>query len=722
MSDKDESAADSHRYQVEDELTNSRNAPEYTPGMPFKDRVKLVHKLNYTKAEQQQHTANRGVAEMIGVMDEKGIQNTFDRFMEQHPQCGYGLTGACCAFCSYGPCRVDDKTKGSVCGKNVDLIVAGNVVRRMAAGLSAHGAHAREIFIMLKQIGLGKVPIPIKGGAKAIVIGKLLGIKARGKTVKEICVEIADRFIDDLQRAEPKKHDTLLALAPYERTKKWEELGIIPISAYHECFESNNITSHGTDSDFDSHMEAFIRTVLVYAWSTVISTSLATDIIYGIPKRATVNMNLGSIRTDNCINIALNGHSPLVAFAVCDLVKTDRIKEKVKAAGADDLMLYGMCCTGGEFAQRDLNIPMVAMASSAELAVATGAFEAVIIDQQDVLPGISGVAKRFHTKLITTSSSSRKEGAIRVEVDYYFSNLPNVYDIAEKILDISIDNYKNRDVKKMHVPNIKAKMEVGFGVEEVMKIFNGSIRYNLIYGLAELIREGKIRGLVNFGSCGNIRGAIFERNQIIIAKQLIKNDVLVTCHGCSGMGLLFAGLAHPDASKLAGDRLREVVEAKKIPPVLHVGACTDSTRAGQIMAFTAMAAGIANQGMPFAMVAADPAAEKTVGARFAFVTQGIETYSCVQDNSLASDRYTDFVSNKIRDMLGAALNWNPDPYKTAEDILIMLNNKREALGWPVWDYVMGDQKEIEQDIQDTVGISETGKADEQTAATGACFA
>ncbi len=698
------------KYQIEDELTKSRNAPEYKPGMPYKDRVKVVHKLNYTKEEQQKNTANKGVAEMIGVMDQKGIKNTFDRFAEQHPQCGYGLTGACCAFCSYGPCRVDDKTSHSVCGKDVDLIVAGNALRRMAAGLSAHGAHARDVFITLKQAGLGKVPIKIKGGAKAIVIGKLLGIKVRGKSVPEICVEIADRFIDDMQRSEPKKHDTLLALAPYERTKKWEELGIIPISAYHECFEANNMTSHGTDSDFDSHMEAFLRTGLVYAWSTVIATSIATDILYGIPKRAKISVNLGAIRKDNCINVALNGHTPTVAFAISDLVKTDRVKEKVKAVGADDIMLYGMCCTGGEFAERDLNVPMVAMASSCELAVATGAFEAMVVDMQDVLPGITKVAKEFHTKIITTSASGRKEGAERVEVDYYFSNLDKVYDIAEKVLDIAIGNFQNRKKEKVHVPQVRAKVEVGFGVEEVMKIFNGSIRYNLIYGLAELIRAGNIRGIVNFGSCGNIRGAVFERNQVIIAKQLIKNDVLVTCHGCSGTGLLFAGLAHPDASKITGDRLREVIEAKNIPPVLHVGACTDSTRAGQILAFTAMAAGIANQGMPYAMVAADPAAEKTMGARFAFILQGIETYSCIQDNTLASDRYQDFVSNKISEKLGASLNWNPDPYKTSEDILRMLDRKREALGWPVWDYKIGDRKEIEKDIPDTVEVSEMSEA------------
>ncbi len=693
-------------YSYDDELTGSRNAPEYEPGMPLKDRIKLVHKLNYSKEEMMKHTANKAVAEMVQHMDNHDICNTFDRFQDQHPQCGFGLTGACCAFCSYGPCKATEKTPYTVCGKDVDLVVAGNALRRLAAGLSAHGAHAREVFISLKAAAEGSLPIPIKGKEKALAVAKVLGFETEGKSIEDICLEIADRFIDDLQRSLPKEHRTLKSFVPKERAELWEKLGIIPISAYHECFEANNLTSHGTDSDFESHMQAFLRTVIAYSVTTVVSTSLATDIVYGVPQRSKIHVNLGSIIENDCINIGINGHVPMVAFAICDIVDTPRIIEKVKQAGAKDLKLYGMCCTGGEFIERDLGIPLVAMVSSAEMAVATGAFEAVVVDQQDVLPGMMPVARQFHTKVITTSPSGRKEGAIVLELDYYLKNLDKIYELAEQILDIAIDNYKHRNPEKIHIPKVRAKVEIGFGIEEVMRLFDGSLPEKKVHGLANLVQSGKIRGIVNFGSCGNIRGAVFERNQIIIAKQLLRNDVLITCHGCSGMGLLFAGLAHPEASKLCGQRLRSIVEEKKIPPVLHVGACTDSTRASQIMVYTANAAGVPNPKMPLAMVAADPAAEKTMGARFSFVLQGIEAYSCVQDNTLASDRYLDYVGNRLRTMVGAALNWNPDPYRTSEDIIRMLDQKRSNLGWPVWDYTIGTKEEIEDQIPNTLEIGQ----------------
>jgi carbon-monoxide dehydrogenase catalytic subunit len=254
--------------------------------------------------------------------------------------------------------------------------------------MAAHGAHAREVFIALKAAGDGTAPIPIRSPEKALAVAKVLGFDTEGKSVEQICVEIADRFIDDLQRSLPKRHDTIFSLAQKERSALWEKLGVIPISPYHECFEVNNLTSHGTDSDFESHMQAFMRAVVAYAMTTVVSTSLATDIVYGIPRRSRLHVNLGSIRKEGCINIGINGHAPMVAFAICDIVGTPKIMEKVKAAGAEDIKLYGMCCTGGEFVERDLGIPLVAMASSAEMAVATGAFEAIVVDQQDVLPGM----------------------------------------------------------------------------------------------------------------------------------------------------------------------------------------------------------------------------------------------------------------------------------------------------------------------------------------------
>ena len=57
-------------------------------------------------------------------------------------------------------------------------------------------------------------------------------------------------------------------------------------------------------------------------------------------------------------------------------------------------------------------------------------------------------------------------------------------------------------------------------------------------------------------------------------------------------------------------------------------------------------------------------------------------------------------------MVGAGMNWDPDPYRTSEDILQMLDEKRGNLGWPVWGYSIGTREEIEDQIPDTVEIGQ----------------
>ena len=55
-----------------------------------------------------------------------------------------------CRVCFMGPCKITPKSPRGVCGADADLIVARNMTRAAAGGLTQHGAHAREILISLK--------------------------------------------------------------------------------------------------------------------------------------------------------------------------------------------------------------------------------------------------------------------------------------------------------------------------------------------------------------------------------------------------------------------------------------------------------------------------------------------------------------------------------------------------------------------------------------------
>ena len=62
--------------------------------------------------------------------------------------------------------KITPKSPRGVCGADADLIVARNMTRAAAGGLTQHGAHAREILISLKAAANDQLDIPILGEKK----------------------------------------------------------------------------------------------------------------------------------------------------------------------------------------------------------------------------------------------------------------------------------------------------------------------------------------------------------------------------------------------------------------------------------------------------------------------------------------------------------------------------------------------------------------------------
>jgi len=77
------------------------------------------------------------------------------------PACGYGLMGLCCFSCLLGPCRISpfegESAKG-LCGDNVDLMVAKNLLR-LVAGETAGGL--KDLSEAVQNLG----PLAAKQGA-----------------------------------------------------------------------------------------------------------------------------------------------------------------------------------------------------------------------------------------------------------------------------------------------------------------------------------------------------------------------------------------------------------------------------------------------------------------------------------------------------------------------------------------------------------------------------
>ncbi|HSH13948.1 MAG TPA: carbon monoxide dehydrogenase, partial [Desulfurivibrionaceae bacterium] len=306
----------------------------------------------------------------------------------------------------------------------------------------------------------------------------------------------------------------------------------------------------------------------------MLSTEL-TDIMFGtpVPRRATVD--LGVLKMDQ-VNITVHGHEPLLAEALCIAAQEPDMLELAKKQGAKGINLAGVCCTGNEILMRR-GIPVAAGFIQQEMVLATGAVEAMVVDVQCIMQSVAEVAKNFHTDIITTNYRAKMPGAVHLQFEDH-----DAINSAKVILTHAIKNFKKRG--KCFIPlSSKVDVVVGFSHETINYMLGGRFRGSY-RPLNDNIINGRIRGVGVIVGCDNFK--LGDDAHEIIARELIKNDVLVLTTGCAATALGRAGLLCPEAAKLAGPGLAEICETVGMPPVLHMGSCVDNSRV--LIAATAM--------------------------------------------------------------------------------------------------------------------------------------
>lgn len=638
----------------------------------YMNAVSEYRKTFPSKQDVIEQTPDPAVREMLLRTEQLGVDTTFDRFDKQKPQCNFGLAGICCKICNMGPCRITAKAPKGVCGADADLIVARNLLRSAAAGVAQHGMHAREVILALKWAAEGKLDVPIMGKQKIKDTAASFGIKTKNRSLKKIASELADVLLEDLSRTIPDDYKTIRACAPLERQKVWEDLDILPISAYHEVFEAYHKTGCATDGDWKSIMQQFLRCGLAFTFSGVVGASIATDALFGVGDRVTAKVNIGALKK-GYVNIAVHGHLPLLVSQIVKTGQEEKFIKLAKSKGAKGIQFYGICCSGLSAMYRYDGVIPLSNAVSAELVLGTGALDLWVADVQDVFPSIMEVAKCFKTTVVTTSESARLPGAERFEYDHHHANIGETKALAEKIVLRAIESFEERKGIPVYIPPYEADAEVGFSVEYVHK------RFGSMAPLAEALKSGKILGIVNMVGCNNPK-VLYEKAIVDVAKVLLENNVLILSNGCASFPLMKLGYCNTSALEQAGESLREFLQPD-LPPVWHVGECIDNTRSSGIFA------GIAGElekniyELPFAFSSPEWGNEKGIDAALGFRLMGVNSYHCVEAQIYGSKNVIEFLKYGTKELLGSTMNVDTDPvslgYKIVEDMKI----KRKQLGW-----------------------------------------
>jgi carbon-monoxide dehydrogenase catalytic subunit len=627
--------------------------------------------------------------EMLERAQKLGIETIFDRAVTMKA-CNIGSQGTCCKNCSMGPCRLPlpkdydeatDERKG-LCGATANTIAARNFIRMIAGGAAAHSDHGRsvaEVFMSAARKETDAYKIKDEGKLRQIAphLGVATTVEVDGEVQDrdsdEIALEVAEIALNEWGKAEGEVE--YLKRAPAPRYEIWKKQGVLPRNIDREIVDIMHRTHMGVDQDYKNLMKQGARAALADGWGGSMLATDLQDILFGTPFPLVSEANLGVMKED-MVNIVIHGHEPVLSEVIVEVAQTKEMIDYAKEKGAKGIQLSGICCTANEILQRH-GVPLCGTFLQQELAIVTGACDAMVVDVQCIMQNLANVAKCFHTKLITTHPMARMEqdNVVHIEFDEH-----HALEDAQRIVKLAIDNFTERGADVM-IPKHKSPMVGGFGVESVQYHLGGTFRGDY-YTLNDNIINGRIRGIAGVVGCNNARTRHNEAH-ITVVKELIKNDVIVLTTGCNGIACAMEGLLTPEAAAVhCGPGLAEVCETVGIPPVLHLGSCVDNSRILLAATEVVKAGGLGKDicDLPAAGSAPEWMSEKAISIGHYFVASGVYTVFGLHLPTSGAPVFHDYISKEMEKLYGGRWDLEADPVKHARLMIAHIDKKRQELG------------------------------------------
>jgi anaerobic carbon-monoxide dehydrogenase catalytic subunit len=627
--------------------------------------------------------------EMIKRAQDLGVETVFDRAVSMKP-CNIGIQGICCKNCAMGPCRLPlpkggiegEDTRKGLCGATANTIAARNFIRMIAGGAAAHSDHGRSVAeVFMAAARKESDAYKIKDTVKLLAVAPHLGVETqvevngekKDRDIDEIALEVAEKALNEWGKSEGEL--LYLKRAPQPLYEKWKKQGVLPRNIDREIVEIMHRTHMGVDQDYKNLIKQGTRAALADGWGGSMLATDLQDILFGTPTPLQSEANLGIMKEDH-VNIIVHGHEPVLSEMIVAVSQKPEIIEYAKSKGAKGIQLGGICCTANEILQRH-GVPPAGTFLQQELAIITGACDAMVVDIQCVFQNLANVAKCFHTKLITTHPIAKMEqdNVIHIEFDEHYA-----LQDAEKIIRLAIDNFQNRGSEVM-IPKHKATQIAGFGVESIEYHLGGTFRGSY-YTLNDNIINGRIRGIAGVVGCNNARTRHNEAH-ITIVKELIKNDVIVLTTGCNGIACAMEGLLTPESAAVhCGPGLAEVCETVGIPPVLHLGSCVDNSRILLAATEVVKAGGLGKDisDLPAAGSAPEWMSEKAISIGQYFVASGVYTVFGLHLPTAGAPVFHDYLSKEMEKLYGGKWDLEADPIKHAHLMIAHIDRKRKELG------------------------------------------
>ncbi|MBK1662902.1 carbon-monoxide dehydrogenase catalytic subunit [Rhodospirillum rubrum] len=622
--------------------------------------------------------------EMLSLAEANSIETAWHRHEKQQPQCGFGSAGLCCRICLKGPCRIDPFGEGpkyGVCGADRDTIVARHLVRMIAAGTAAHSEHGRHIALAMQHISQGELhDYSIRDEAKLYAIAKTLGVATEGRGLLAIVGDLAAITLGDFQNQDYDKPCAWLAasLTP-RRVKRLGDLGLLPHNIDASVAQTMSRTHVGCDADPTNLILGGLRVAMADLDGSMLATELS-DALFGTPQPVVSAANLGVMKR-GAVNIAVNGHNPMLSDIICD-VAADLRDEAIAAGAAEGINIIGICCTGHEVMMRH-GVPLATNYLSQELPILTGALEAMVVDVQCIMPSLPRIAECFHTQIITTDKHNKISGATHVPFDEH-----KAVETAKTIIRMAIAAFGRRDPNRVAIPNFKQKSIVGFSAEAIVAALAKVNADDPLKPLVDNVVNGNIQGIVLFVGC-NTTKVQQDSAYVDLAKSLAKRNVLVLATGCAAGAFAKAGLMTSEATtQYAGEGLKGVLSAigtaaglgGPLPLVMHMGSCVDNSRAVALATALANKLGVDLSDLPLVASAPECMSEKALAIGSWAVTIGLPTHVGSVPPVIGSQIVTKLVTETAKELVGGYFIVDTDPKSAGDKLYAAIQERRAGLG------------------------------------------
>jgi carbon-monoxide dehydrogenase catalytic subunit len=659
--------------------------------------------LEKEKELRKRGFADKQVEEMVKYLHSKGIETVWDvqaaydkDFFGLKDRCSFGSYGLCCRNCDMGPCRLDSedfpfhikmaapKARRGTCGKTADSMVASMFLQTVLRGTSAHIGHAMHVARAFQTLSNGSKTFQVKDEKKLSTVARELGIKTEGKDKSSLAREVGRLAMEDLlgPGETPGGADApmsfALALAP-KNIDKLKAAGIVPMKGAAEAIvQGVHSTAQGMMSNTQELLRSALRFGVMDMLGLYISTQLQ-DVLFGVPTPKTSWIGLDALDRDK-VNVLVHGHVPILSETVVEAAR--RLEPEARAVGARGINVVGICCTGNEVLVR-LGLPMAGSTLMQELVVGTGLVDAVCVDVQCVYPALSRLVEGMHTRLITTMPE------LRMENDVYIEFHPDkAEESATRIVEEAVGAYKKRPQNGHFLPRAKGhSLMAGFSVEVLVDVLSRLNEKEPLKPLVDLIASGQIRGAAVLAGCLSPKIQT-DMSFITMARELLKNNVLVLATGCAATACARHGLLTQEAAELAGKNLKEVLLTlgkaaglnAPLPPVLHFGACVDNSRCAVLASKLADYLGTSLDKLPLVASAAEQVVEKAAAIYMGVIGLGITTHVGVTPKVIGSPKVVKMLTQEMDDITGSHLMIEVDPHAAASQMLEHIETKRKGLG------------------------------------------